>query len=505
MNMLPPSEQDIEAALERLSKNKMSALIKQMIQQYPDLTSLIITTQPATPKQQPVPFNAELCRMQVEKIFYTTDRNTWGSEARAAGPLLDIVDTGDDYVQQQNFGNAAKLYEIIIRGILDNYNSFRWHADEGNLDHVVDACVEGLGKCLRGTPDDTTTRQQILQILFDVYNFDTDLYNDMPVMSEKVPAILVRHTTPEERHTVAGWVRQAFQLEIDWSAENVSDDYDNLLLGLEADTIDDETFSRICRETESYNYLIERLLKHGKLDEALAEAEHVDTYDILEIADILCEHGEETAAEQLVEERAKQSTQTDLLRWLQEHYQAAGNIAGALEMAIRTFQAYPLAATIKGYREIRQLAQQLNRWETVRSELLVYLQQSHNSKVQIEIALDEGQVKQAIDLLFAEKQTASRSNGPFGGDTFEVGIEVAQAAEQNYPQEAIEIYQRYVETLIEWRGRERYHTACKYLTSARKLFQKIGKNDLWSEYIARLREQNRNLPALKDEMAKAKL
>jgi uncharacterized Zn finger protein len=73
------------------------------------------------------------------------------------------------------------------------------------------------------------------------------------------------------------------------------------------------------------------------------------------------------------------------------------------------------------------------------------------------------------------------------------------------PPEAIEIYQRYVETLIEWRGRERYHTACQYLTSVRKLFQKIGKNDLWSEYIAKLREQNRNLPALKDEMAKAKL
>jgi len=46
-----------------------------------------------------------------------------------------------------------------------------------------------------------------------------------------------------------------------------------LLLGLEAETIDDETFLRVCRETESYPYLIERLLKLGRPEEALAEAQ----------------------------------------------------------------------------------------------------------------------------------------------------------------------------------------------------------------------------------------
>jgi len=86
-----------------------------------------------------------------------------------------------------------------------------------------------------------------------------------------------------------------------------------------------------------------------------------------------------------------------------------------------------------------------------------------------------------------------------------VGIEVAKAAEENYPQEAIEIYQRYVEMRIEWRGRENYHTACQYLLSIRKLYQKIGKSNEWTTYIADLREHNARLPALKDEMAKAKL
>lgn len=54
-----------------------------------------------------------------------------------------------------------------------------------------------------------------------------------------------------------------------------------LLLGLEADSIDDETFLRLSREMESYHYIVDRLLKLGRLDEALAEAKHVENYDRL--------------------------------------------------------------------------------------------------------------------------------------------------------------------------------------------------------------------------------
>ncbi len=61
--------------------------------------------------------------------------------------------------------------------------------------------------------------------------------------------MLVRWTTLEERLMIATWVREAFDLDIDWHADDVSDseDFDDFLLGLEADTIDDETFLRICR------------------------------------------------------------------------------------------------------------------------------------------------------------------------------------------------------------------------------------------------------------------
>src|SRR5260370_31600844 len=200
MNATPtPDEQDIKLALEQLSRDDMQALIQRMIEQHPDLAGLIVSKQSTATRKPRAPFNAEVYRLQVEKIFYTTDRNTWGSEARAAGPLLDIVDIADEYGEQQDFTDAATLYEIIIRGILYNYDSFRWHAYEGQLDDVVKDCVEGLSNCLRGLQDDTTVRKQILQTLFDVYDFDSNLENDMPVMTNKFPAILSRYTQPNDR------------------------------------------------------------------------------------------------------------------------------------------------------------------------------------------------------------------------------------------------------------------------------------------------------------------
>lgn len=146
--MATPDETRIQAALEQLGKDDLQALILRLVQQHPDLAGMIVSGEQKAVKKVRKPFNAEVYRLQVEKIFLTTDRNTWGSEARATGPLLDIVDVANEYVEQGDFNEAATVYEIVIKGILDNYDSFRWHADEGQLDEVVEDCIDGLSDCL---------------------------------------------------------------------------------------------------------------------------------------------------------------------------------------------------------------------------------------------------------------------------------------------------------------------------------------------------------------------
>ncbi len=67
------------------------------------------------------------------------------------------------------------------------------------------------------------------------------------------------------------------------------------------------------------------------------------------------------------------------------------------------------------------------------------------------------------------------------------------------------MYKKYVETRIEWRDRHNYAAASQYLINIRKLYQRLGRSNEWTTYIAELRGQYRKLPALKDEMAKAGL
>jgi uncharacterized Zn finger protein len=126
----------------------------------------------------------------------------------------------------------------------------------------------------------------------------------------------------------------------------------------------------------------------------------------------------------------------------------------------------------------------------------------------IEIALDEGDIDKALKLLEGiltkdregYTYTSSKIHYNIGID-----VDVARAAEETRPREAIQIYQRRAERFIAMRDRKHYQEACPFLAKIRALYQKLGEPEAWTSYITTLREQNRNLRALKDELAKAGL
>jgi uncharacterized Zn finger protein len=88
---------------------------------------------------------------------------------------------------------------------------------------------------------------------------------------------------------------------------------------------------------------------------------------------------------------------------------------------------------------------------------------------------------------------------------YDMPIKAAQAAEETRPREAIELYRQQAEGLIAQRGRQNYQAACRHLARMRTLYERLGENEIWTNYIARLREENRSLRALKEELAKAGL
>ena len=55
------------------------------------------------------------------------------------------------------------------------------------------------------------------------------------------------------------------------------------------------------------------------------------------------------------------------------------------------------------------------------------------------------------------------------------------------------------------RDRKHYQLACTYLVKMRTLYEKLGEGEAWTSYVTALREQNRNLRALKEELTNAGL
>jgi uncharacterized Zn finger protein len=84
-------------------------------------------------------------------------------------------------------------------------------------------------------------------------------------------------------------------------------------------------------------------------------------------------------------------------------------------------------------------------------------------------------------------------------------IQVAKAAEEDYPGEAIRLYKSVIQKLIDGRGRENYQQAIGYMMRVRTLYQKQGQEVEWDAYITNLRKGNKSLRALKDELDKREL
>ena len=63
----------------------------------------------------------------------------------------------------------------------------------------------------------------------------------------------------------------------------------------------------------------------------------------------------------------------------------------------------------------------------------------------------------------------------------------------------------WVSRLMSTRGRGNYTEAVRYLFRVRDLYYRLGEPKTWQALIADLREQNRRLRALKDELNKAGL
>jgi len=177
----------------------------------------------------------------------------------------------------------------------------------------------------------------------------------------------------------------------------------------------------------------------------------------------------------------------------------------ALDIEMARFQAHPDEATYLAVRSAAQADEQgIHLWSGLRSQLLQALKQQSRWAALVAIFVDEGEVERALTALQEEEQMQKVPTYPaYGYRSYPLAtlrVRVARVAEETYPDEAIQIYARVVEALIEQRGRENYQQAVAYLSQMKQLYQKVEREKTWEAYIVGLRTRYKSLRAFKEEL-----
>src|SRR5712692_1150671 len=467
------------------------------------------------PAQRILSVNPATYRRQVADAFRR-------DAPRITQELLTVKQTADRLAQQRDYLEAVTIYEALVTEIFDlshiyydeeaeydDYDEYdegeRYYPEEEGLAELVGECIEALGDCLADEQTDRVAREKSIEVLFDIYQRDLHADNSLD-FAAKASDQLVRCTTPLERTTIAVWIHDVLTDEEEEVTGSRRQAYGGFLLALEKDTLDDATYLQICRETGRTSDLVDRLLTLGRIDEAVRETQHVNDHALLGLVDLFIQHGQDAEAERLVRARITERPALNLLEWLQKYYRDRDNHVAELEIDETLFRTQP---SLSRYQELRDLARRTGRWETLRPEMIAYLEQGRNTTLLIKIALDEDEIDKALQLLkgIAKKDSYGYIyDGGYGYYGYSnIALEVARAAEETRPREAIELYRQYAERLIAMRERKNYQAACTYLLKVRALYEKLGENEVWTGYITALREQNRSLRALKEELARARL
>jgi uncharacterized Zn finger protein len=526
--------------LSEKSREELLALLEQLVQRQPDIEPMVELlielplALPAQEKNRPGrgkerTVDPSTIESQVASAFYNAGEG-WGAASRVAAELERLCDIGKSFAEAGEWANAQVVYATVAEETVIQYEGLH---DEGQVSWILGKCAAGLVACLNAQSTlpkreqvDAEEREELLTTLFDLWKFGYN-YGGIGV---DVAGAIAGNATARERKRVEAWLREEMMPGQDssstWHNRSVVDFVVKLK---QAEHSSDEDVLAEYRNAGLYKELTERLLQLGRANEALGvvQAHLTEPMDVTWFAEQLLKLGEAWREQALafVETRltevkpALQGKSQDFTnaytvdtyrRWLSEKYLLYGKAKQALDMELARFQANPDNTTYRTVRSAAQAADQPEEvWSGLRPRLIRTLEQQGRWGALVTIYLDEGEVGQALAAL-AEMERTQRT--PLYGYGYRAEAapshyqaQVAEAAEESYPDEAIRLYKSVVQRLIDGRGRENYQQATGYLARVRRLYQKQGREPEWQAYMTTLRNSNKSLRALKEELDKREL
>lgn len=476
--------QPLDEMLANRTKEELIILIKEMLKRAPDLTRLLeLSVQP----DRQTPLNLDAFRRQIDYALHLNDDCDYRGAQAVATELSALVDNANRFYEGSDWANAGALYALVLNEVVPSYEEI--YDEDGDVSTVLQDCAEGLGKCL-AEESDADTRREWLEALLEVELKDIEMGGID--LAYPAPDIIINQATNEEWT----WIEQRVRRAIAAQSNRYSDFGQEVLVRFLARRLEargqENRADELVLDLGSPQQQAFMLIEHQWFDEAVAIAKtHFSDLPglVTRFADALVEADAGLTAETYIAVLLNTRYGTTYLDWLANYAEKTGDLSGALQRWQESFTENP---SFKTYQTLRDVARQLGQWETLQPNLLAQLESQEKWPILIEIALDEAAIPRALEFLPKIR---------WGN----YDLQVAQAAETDYPQDAIRIYCHRVEKLIAVRGRENYREATRLLVKVQNLYQKLGEQDTWQQYLIHIRLENSNLRALQDELNKAGL
>jgi uncharacterized Zn finger protein len=478
--VIPP----LEILLADSSKEQLIALIGEMVQQQPELLSMVelaVATHQSRQSPAGQRLDASAYRRQVRRAMQSENPDRIERELRAAGAAAARLAQAGDWL------NAGAIYHVALDEAVRGYDDLVRSMDEdGDIASVIDELAQGLGESLQHSQADAATRREWLAALLEAEFTDIEM-GGIDLAPSAREAVL-EHASAAEWQWLEERIRTEVRKSRDWARSAL---VELLAEGLERCDREGDAAALI-RELGTPEQQAHLLIDTGQIDAALELIEQIIVGKpglVTQFADALLEAAEPTAALALVREHG--SDHWVSRDWLAKYYRQYGTPQEAVEAQQRVFLGTP---SVEAFQTLHEVSRKAATWAQVRSGVLDELQRQKQFGALISIALHEGDVARALELL------------PRVSDGWhDYKWEVAQAAEKEHPHAAIALYQELAERAIGRRSRGAYQQATTYLQRAKQLSSRLKAHPDWETYMQALRTRYPTLRALHDELHKAQL
>ena len=480
-------------------KEDLLDIIEEMIGRYPELEDILedIVADAAVGGASDQ-LNLQALRQELKQAL--TSGWEWMDRV-AENKVYELTRLGSRYARRGEYAHAIALYCAILEEC--NANDYPTD-DEGQYVEAINDTVDHLKEAishldfaqheaLRQRALDALVGALIWDIEFGGIGYGYEAEGLILVIAQSADITRIR----EHLSSLADGekIEERFS---NWRAEA----YEKFLMTLDRlDSIDpEETLKRLRAKELPYLYA-SKLLDLKRYEEAaeVIRTKPHSAYEFQRGLDLLLSHDQAETAIQLAEGALGSEYDKRIMEWIIGLYQQREDQETEFRWQLKRMRTDP---QIDHYIGLRAVCESLDNWQTIRPQVIA--------------ELEKNQAYQALTLAYLhdkdwdlawvslDKVSEPQHHHP-SHVIYRLDFTVAEESRHARPAPAIPIYIKYARAEIALRNRKRYAAAAILLREVRGMYRQINEPEDWDQFIADLRIEFKQLPALQDELNKAGL